>query len=262
MFLSFQRLFPTWEQNINQNINSEDLNRYKILNLSNTQQPSQFTNAFVQFMDLPYRSEWTTGVTNGGIYQFDCDLNELKQQKFGGSVISLFVRKYQSELDNSTVMPTAILWDRISKGTYWKSFYNWQVNDAKKNGLYDIKENSESIKNSSISNSESKFDPKSKRIMRRYLDHGRIYKVYEGAEEQRFGARLFVRLIATLEMVLKDPDSDIVVRFGDKDDFKSALKLLESITLPNYFGILFKEPLFEDYDQVEPYPSWDYWDGM
>ncbi|MFH1254143.1 MAG: hypothetical protein V1646_01785, partial [bacterium] len=149
-----------------------------------------------------------------------------------------------------------VLYNRIYKNTYWKSLYNWQVGDAKRNGPYDIRENSEPEQNNANS------DPKSKKIRHRYMEHGRVSKFYEGIEEQRFAARLFVRLIATLEMVLKDPDSEIVVRFGNRDDFKSALKLLASVTLPTYFGTLFKEPLFEDYDQVEPYPSWDYWDRI
>lgn len=247
----FQRLLPAWESNIN----NEDLNKYRMLNLVNVNQASK-SNAFAQFMDIPYRIDWNTGTTNVGIYQFDCDLNELKQQKYGGSTISLFVRKYQSELDNSTVMPTVTLFNRIYKNSYWKSLYNWQVNDAKRNGPYDIRENSEPDQNNTPP------DPKSKKIRHRYMEHGRVSKIYEGTEEQRFAARLFVRLIATLEMVLKDPDSEVVVRFGNRDDFKSALKLLETVTLPTYFGTLFKEPLFEDYDQVEPYPSWDYWDGI
>ncbi|MFA6535038.1 MAG: hypothetical protein WCS92_02155 [Candidatus Babeliales bacterium] len=250
-FYLFQRLFPSWESNIN----NEDLNKCKIFNLTNTQQSSK-AETFVQVMERPYRIDWNAGATNIGIYQFDCNLNELKQQKYGGSTISLFVRKYQSELDNSTVMPTEVLCDRVYKNSYWKSLYSWQANDAKRNGPYDIRENSEPEQNN------PNTDPKSKKIKRRYMEHGRVVKFYEGIDEQRFAARLFVRLVATLEMILKDPDSEIVVRFGNRDDFKSALKLLESITLPTYFGILFKEPLFEDYDQVEPYPSWDYWDQV
>ncbi len=250
-FYLFQRLFPSWESNIN----NENLNKCKIFNLTNTQQSSK-SETFVQVMDQPYRFDWNTGATNIGIYQFDCNLNELKQQKYGGSTISRFVRKYQSEFDNSTVMPTSILYDRTYRSSYWKSLYSWQVSDAKRNGPYDIRENYTPEQNT------QKPNTKSKKIQRRYMEHGRVYKFYEGIEEQRFAARLFVRLIATLEMVLKDPDSEIVVRFGNRDDFKSALKLLESITLPTYFGILFKEPLFEDYDQVEPYPSWDYWDQI
>ncbi len=257
-FYLFQRLFPTWESDIV----SEDLNNFKMLNLVNTQQPSKSPGTFVQFTDLPYRIDWKAESTNSCLYQFDCDLNELKLHKYGGSTISLLVRKYQAEHDSSTVITTSILWEKMGKSTCWQSFYNWQVNDAKKNGLYDLRENAEPGKNGSNQNSNFNSNSKSKKIVHQYNDHGRVYKLYEGAEEQRFGAKLFVRLIATLEMVLKDPDSDIVVRFGNRDDFTAALKLLESVTLPNYFGILFKEPLFEDYDRVEPYPSWDYWDGM
>jgi hypothetical protein len=251
-FYLLQRLFSLPDSGIE----LESLNRYKILNLANVTQPNKSPGQFVRFKDQIYRMDCNAGATNLGIYQFDCDLNELKQQKYCGSTISLFVRKYQAEHDGSTVMPTAILWDRLSKSAYWKSGYDSQVTAVTRNGPYDLKENSEPERDN------EKLDSKSKKIKRFYMEHGRVGKIYCGIHEQRFGARLFVRLIATLEMVLKDSDSDIVVRFGNKDDFKAALKLLEAVTLPNYFGIQFKEPLFEDYDQVEPYPSWDYWDEL
>ena len=86
--------------------------------------------------------------------------------------------------------------------------------------------------------------------------YGVAQKIYLGSEEQRGAAQLAVRLLATLEMVVKDPDADIVVREGNRDDFKAALQLFEKITLPRYFKIIFEEDLFDDYNDVEPYPSW------
>jgi len=72
---------------------------------------------------------------------------------------------------------------------------------------------------------------------------GRVEKIYLGSKENKFAAKLFIRLIATLEMVLKDPDSDIIVRYGNREDFKAAVKLLETVTLPTYLGIIFPKPL-------------------
>ena len=77
-------------------------------------------------------------------------------------------------------------------------------------------------------------------------------KVYLISEEQKGSIQLFTRFIATLEMVLKDPESDIVVRKNNKKDFKACLKLLEKTTLPKYFGLLSEDSLFDDYDNVEP----------
>lgn len=72
------------------------------------------------------------------------------------------------------------------------------------------------------------------------------------------GIRLWVRAIATLEMILKDPKAEILVRKGNKEDFIATLKLLEHITLPQYFGINLKEPLFQNYEVVEPLIPWEY----
>ena len=74
-------------------------------------------------------------------------------------------------------------------------------------------------------------------------------------------ARLLIRILATLEMIIKDPDADIAIRFGDREDFKAALKLMQKTTLPKYFGILFLDDLFDNYDDVEPYPCWDEWES-
>lgn len=73
----------------------------------------------------------------------------------------------------------------------------------------------------------------------------------------REAAQLFVRAIATLDMILKDLDAICIIRKGNKDDFKAALILIEKIILPRYFGVSFPSPLFENYDTVEPVISWN-----
>ena len=70
-----------------------------------------------------------------------------------------------------------------------------------------------------------------------------------------------MQALATLEMIIKDPEADIVVRKGNRDDFIAALKLFERVTLPKYFHIIFPKPLFDDYSKVEPCVSWDLLQG-
>lgn len=82
-------------------------------------------------------------------------------------------------------------------------------------------------------------------------------KLVELKPEQLPLVRLWVRAIATLEMILKDMRSEIFVRKGDRQDFVAALQLLENITLPMYFGFTSKTPLFNDYQVVEPIIPWD-----
>jgi hypothetical protein len=74
--------------------------------------------------------------------------------------------------------------------------------------------------------------------------------------------QLFVRMLATLEMVVKDPESDIALRFGNRDDFAAALRLIEVFVIPKYFRKIMVSDLFEDYSVIEPYPSWHYWDNV
>ncbi len=69
--------------------------------------------------------------------------------------------------------------------------------------------------------------------------------------------QLWLRSIATLEMICKDPTSDILVRKGDIIDFILAVKLLEKITLPLYFTITHKEGLFSHYEQIQPVIPWE-----
>jgi 3-hydroxymyristoyl/3-hydroxydecanoyl-(acyl carrier protein) dehydratase len=63
-------------------------------------------------------------------------------------------------------------------------------------------------------------------------------------------------MIATLDMIIKDPQAAIMSRKGNKSDFWAALKLLEKITLPLYFNIRTKTPFFSNYEQVEPVLPW------
>ena len=68
---------------------------------------------------------------------------------------------------------------------------------------------------------------------------------------------LWVRAIATLEMLIKDPQTPILVRKGVKEDFVAALRLLERVTLPRYFGIYLDKNLFADYYAVQPVIAWE-----
>ncbi len=68
---------------------------------------------------------------------------------------------------------------------------------------------------------------------------------------------LWVRAIATLEMLIKDPLTPILVRKGVKEDFVAALRLLERVTLPRYFGIYLDKNLFVDYYAVQPVIPWE-----
>jgi len=86
---------------------------------------------------------------------------------------------------------------------------------------------------------------------------GKKLEALDAHDSRLPGIRLWVRAVATLDMILKDPETKILVRKGNKQDFAAALQLLEYYTLPHCFGIVCKSPLFTDYEAVEPVISWD-----
>ncbi|MCK4499393.1 hypothetical protein KAU11_02785 [Candidatus Babeliales bacterium] len=72
-------------------------------------------------------------------------------------------------------------------------------------------------------------------------------------DDQKEPIKLFIRSIVTLESILRDVRSDIVVRRGNKRDFRAGLKLWEQAVIPQCFRILCKDSLFarlKDFDPV------------
>ena len=136
----------------------------------------------------------------------------------------------------------------------WK--YEWKelVEEAKKNGKYKRVSKKKAVAK------KGKTKKKGSKKKKKDKKDEKAVKTCIGGVEHKATARLLVRMLATLEMVIKDPDGNIAVRFGNRDDFKAALKLFEKTTLPKYYGILFEKDLFDDYDYVEPYPSWRAWE--
>lgn len=85
-------------------------------------------------------------------------------------------------------------------------------------------------------------------------------KLHHLRADQMEGARLFVRAVATLDMICKDVESDFASRRGQQQDFVANLRLTERITLPWLYAMLPCESLFYNYDDVEPLISWDYFE--
>jgi hypothetical protein len=77
-------------------------------------------------------------------------------------------------------------------------------------------------------------------------------KVFLMAENQKKGMQLYVRSVATLDMLVKDLEADFALRRYNQKDFKAHLLLTEQITLPWLFGLFSMEPLFDDYNEVQP----------
>lgn len=65
-------------------------------------------------------------------------------------------------------------------------------------------------------------------------------------------ARLLVRALATVDMLIKDPHADIMIRRDHRGDFIAGVCLLEHITLPHCFKRSLNGALFDRYEEIEP----------
>ena len=187
------------------------------------------------FRGAPYCMDWDPDSTSYGLFGFDCNLG---RQNFYNteppSLITTLVQQYQKEVGGDCFMPTSLLYKRLRGNTAFREARNGVMHQAKKNGHY----------------------PLGKQVHVPQQPGGKG-PIFLGRDDMKPGAQLFVLIIATLEMVLKDVSADVAVRRGHKGDFIAAVKLLEEAVLPQYFGIAFAQPLFENYDALEPVLGWD-----
>lgn len=213
------------------------------------------------FADEVYRLDWQSKATNCGIYAFESDLNAAKKTTNRKSIITFLVQKFQRDYGSDAVLTTSKLYELLKDCEMWKREWKSMVNKAKKNTeKRDKKKNTQGNRKDDDKKKDKKKSDKDKKDKKKKKSGGESglwgddkgKKVYLISEEQKGSIQLFTRFIATLEMVLKDPESDIVVRKNNKKDFKACLKLLEKTTLPKYFGLLSEDSLFDDYDNVEP----------
>jgi hypothetical protein len=63
---------------------------------------------------------------------------------------------------------------------------------------------------------------------------------------------LFVRLVATVELVLKDPDASIVLEKSSLNDYYAAVNMLERFVMPHYMGLVAMNPLFRSKEEAQP----------
>jgi len=200
---------------------------------------------YVVVRELLYRSDWESKTTSKGLMGFDSpgvSQNNEQQNTFMLSSMAHVVQQYQQERSQSAVLPTQMALEHLHRGHCWEEELRDLRATAIYNGNYLGPWQKPKEKKSDASNENRKLRWCSPHLLETM--------------------RLIIRLLATLEMVLKDPDSDVVIRYGNREDFKAGLKILESVVFPNHCNVFFLEPLFDDYDMAEPYPSWEWWDKM
>jgi len=211
--------------------------------------------AYGELDDTVYRLDWHADVTNRGLLAFGCDLSKTRKTGWYVPAIFMAVQRYQNKYGTHTVMPTSKLLKKLKKSTYWKNVYKGWVAEAEKNSR--VRDLSKSSDGKALGWAERFMSTMPQKGAPSTGGQQFKRKINFGTRDQRQAARVMIRLLATLEMVVKDSDADVVIRLNDREDFEAALKIYERVVLPYYFGILFKEPLFNDYSNVEPYPDWD-----
>ena len=203
-----------------------------------------------------YPLDWNINATHFGLYAFDSHHSLFKEFDWTDEddVFSSLVRKYHKQYGDTNVMPTSVLYSQLCKSKIWKKQFKELLERAFKQETKRRKKKKSAKKNTQ-DDKKQKTDKLTKNSENQ--DGEEEEKIKLGGKEHVLAARVVVRALATLEMIVKDPDADIVVRRGNKKDFKAALKLFERVTLPRYFKIIFPQPLFDDYDKVQPCVSWD-----
>ena len=203
--------------------------------------------------DVPYVIQADKFETNYGLYSFGCTMmgwDSYHWPRFD-LLVSYFLRHYKEKEKPDTVMTAIELWEKLETDYYWKK-YNFKetIEQARKNTREKgNKEDPEKLKeqNNNLFSNNSNFN-------NNYLkkDNEAKSRIRLGLPEHVESCRLVVRALATLEMILKDPKADIVVRRCKREDFVAALKLIEKVMLPTYFNIIFEHDLFDNYAQVKP----------
>jgi hypothetical protein len=226
-FYVVQCLYPAWKGKVPSTMRPF----FQLFNLINFR-----AAAYRSIGDVPYRYDWEGDKTCYGLFGFDnvdSKENDEESKYINRSAISYIIQNYQHEHGEQIVMPAEELWKEVYASALWRKEYDRIRAAAMRRGQR-----------------PATYVPL----------NGYSVITYIGTEEQKKEAQLVVRLLATLEMILKDPEADIAVRDGNREDFKAALKLFEYVILPRYFKTIFLTDLFDDYDAVEPYPSWEFWD--
>lgn len=199
---------------------------------------------FTKIEDTCYRLEWESSDAHSGVMGYACEPFNDQDDATGdeSNVITKLVRDYSREHGHQAVMPTSELWELLSTDSAWHDELADIAQQAHQAGCFK--------------------GPKLQRD-RSFLSDaggGRSYQYYLCSDGLRPIVQLVVRLLATIDMVLKDPEADVVIRDGNRDDFAAALKIIEKVLLPLGCSLYVEGDLFDDYTQVEPYPSWEWWD--
>ncbi len=236
-----QHLFKPWTEDVPKDANKIE-KEFNLLNVKNAQ--------WGEFKDNAYCLDWKSLGTNSKIFAFDFDNSTNQEYYWNKTETTVIVQNYQKEMDQLLVMPTEEFYEKLKNSFRWKRDSENMLTEARKNGDYKNRKESED-EESAVAKAMADRNKKESAFDYFSMNQKKKIKVYLGSDQDISAAKLVVKLLASLELIIKDPDSDIGLRTENKDDFKAALKTIEKLTLPKYFGILFEDNLFDNYEYIE-----------
>lgn len=195
------------------------------------------------FQDKPYYLSLDLAKTNAKMFAFGNDATNFKRRWLDlDLIVSSFIydEQHKSKQSIHDVIPAAAVWKGVEKGYWFKRSTEKILERARTNTKTIKKEEKEKVKEAN----EKKEEGKARKSAEE--------SVFVGAADQVEACRIFVRGVATLETIIKDPQGEVAVFKDSKKDFMAALKLVEKIVLPAHFHLIFEKDLFRCYQDVKP----------
>jgi hypothetical protein len=207
-----------------------------------------------EYKNVPYLLNVEHAQTNNRLFAFGVGGATRRGRKLTERAVSYLLREYQEKHGVESVMSTADLWKKVSTNAWWKRYVFLDLLQKAKKYEKKVSEQKKNNKSGDTAEVNKKVPPKYFKQEGEKDKEGKPakQKLRLGRDKDRELCQKVVRAIASLELVLKDVDSDVVVRRGEKKDFVAALKLIEKTVLPTYFKIVFENDLFDDYSSVLP----------
>lgn len=205
--------------------------------------------------DIPCVATCPNIPTNIGIFDYDCTLSREKTS-YSESAMTKLVRKLQKDESVNIVTPLIDAYNGLLDFPSWgaeqravmaKMHGRIPSTPEEPCGLTALFTQQDDIKNGVSAYASNSPIPRT------------IKTVLVGTPWQEETIRQALRMWFTLDMVIKDPDSELVVRSGNRDDIAASVTLLEAFIMPKYFGLSFEHNLFPDYGAIELFPSNEYW---
>lgn len=222
-----------------------------------------------RFVDnIPYIITPHHVATNLGIFDYDCSLVSQKTS-YSESAMTKLVRSLQKDSSVNIVTPLIDAYNALIHSSSWASEQRTVMTKIQKrifatpdepNGLFTLLYPNR-FEPSSETQSSKRGQP-TRSYTATLPIHRSIKKILIGSPWQEDIIRMALRMWLTLDMIIKDPEGDLIVRTLNTKDISTSVVLLEAFIMPKYFGLCFEHDLFPDYENIELFPSNDYWDHL